>query len=85
MNSQEEYAARMSANARRHTEQQRSTDSWLNEKKVSEYLTNYHDATPVEIIDVLNFLKTSIIFSKDDLENGSAALTALAEIRGGSL
>jgi hypothetical protein len=86
MNSQqEEYAARMAENAARHREEHTNIESWLNESKIREYLTNYHDATPVELIDVLDMLRTSIIFSTEDRESGSAPLTALAMIRGGTL
>ena len=83
---QEQRAARLAENARKHlAEEQERNDpqSWLNPKRISNYLTSYpHDASPVEVQACLELLETSTIFSKEDRENGSAVNTAIAMVRG---
>jgi hypothetical protein len=78
----DDRALRMQQNAQRHLAEQNAANSWLNPEKVREHLTNYHDATPVEVQDVLDLLATATHFTKDDYETGSAAIVSLATIRG---
>jgi hypothetical protein len=82
---QDDRAARMAENARRHIAEQTDSTSWMNPPKIRDHLTSYYDANPVEIQEVLDLLETATHFSRSDFENGSAAVTALATIRGGEL
>jgi hypothetical protein len=79
---QDARAIRMMENSKRHIAEQNAVNSWLNPENVREHLTNYHDATPVEVQDVLDLLATATHFTKDDYETGSAAIVSLATIRG---
>lgn len=78
----DDRTARMAENARRHLAEHNDVESWLNPQKVRDFLTKYHDATPVEVQDTLDLLSTATHFTREDFENGSAVTTALATIRG---
>jgi hypothetical protein len=79
---QDDRAQRLAENAKRHIAEQSDLESWLNEKKIRQYLELQMDANPVEVEDTLNVLRTATIFTREDLENGSAINTALAMARG---
>jgi hypothetical protein len=81
----DDRAERLAANAARHLAEQNDSASWMNPQKIRDHLTSYYDASPVEIQEVLDLLETATHFSRSDFENGSAAVTALATIRGGEL
>jgi hypothetical protein len=75
-------AQRLAENAKRHLAEQADADSWMNQQKITEYLANQHDCSPVEAQDVLDLLATATHFRREDFENGSAITVALATIRG---
>jgi hypothetical protein len=75
-------AFRMQQNAQRHLAEQNDAESWFNEQRVREFLTNVHDCTPVEIQDTLDLLATATHCTKQDFEDGWPIMQALATVRG---
>jgi len=83
--SHEQRVERLAANAARHRAQLTDPESWLNPAKIGGYLRQQYDASDEELEAVIAMITVAPIWSRGEIEQGSAMIQALAMIRNGSL